>query len=280
MRLSLISLAVLLFALPAGAVAPKDFMPARGVAMGGGRATSSGNESIFLNPAALGATRRYAVQLDYAHLTGGDVGGAGDGLVLSVVDSVSNPSFPTGLAFRYLSVGEGADETKGNTKDFALGFPLSQGILIGTHVTHLSYTSNGREFSQFTGDLGLVLLLAPLSLSFVGFNLIQVDSPELARGLATGVSLTDELSYRLTGEVRWEWTGAAPVQSYTVGAEYLLGEAFPIRAGYEWDKVRQAEYWSVGSGFVSQTFGFDVSYRHDRATEQSVWAFALKVFGN
>lgn len=268
-------------ALAAGASkpVPRDFVPARGLAMGGGRMAASGAEAIFLNPAALGGRRQYSLQLDYGTSSGQGVQTNGDALVLSIVDSVSNPNFPSGLAYRWVSIGEGASATTGSTKDMSVAMPFSDAFAIGMHVTWLSYTQDKREISQITGDFGGLMAFGPLKLGVVGYNLIAVDSPDAARGLATGLALTDEYSYRLSADVRWDWLKTNTPRSYSMGAEYILFDLLPLRAGYDWDGVRQTEFVSGGSGFQTAQFGCDVSYRLDRKTDTGYWGFAVRILG-
>lgn len=262
----------------AWAVSPKDVVTARSTGLGGSRGIASANSAIFLNPAALGATRQYTAQFDYLHSTNPDAGGGGDAIVLSIADSLSNPMLPTGIAYRYMSLGPQGDNAKGWITDFALGIPLTQSFLLGARVSYLSYELGGEELSKFTGDLGGLLVLDYLQLGVVGFNLLKVDSPEAARGVAVSLSLTDSISWRLGGDVRWEWPGSNVATSWGAGAEYLLGRAFPVRAGFEYDAMREAKFWSVGTGLVFQQFGIDVSYRHDLATGTAIWAFGGKLF--
>lgn len=278
-RFSLLLFSLLLAVSPSvWAVSPKDVVPARAVGLGGSRGTASSNSAIFLNPAALGATRQYTAQFDYLHSTNPVDGDGGDAIVLSVADSLSNPQFPTGIAYRYMSLGPAGDNAKGWITDFALGLPISNSFMLGARVTYLSYNLGGEEVSKFTGDLGGLLVLDYLQLGIVGFNLLKVDSPEAARGLALSLSLTDSLNWRIGGDVRWEWIGATAATSWSAGAEYLVADSVPLRGGFEYDAVRDAKYWTTGTGLVFQQFGVDVSYRHDLATGTAIWAFSGKLF--
>lgn len=263
--------------LPARAVEPPDFVPSRAIALGDNILTASGTDAIFLNPAGLGATNGYAVQLDYTHSTGA---GGGDAVVISLADSLSNPSFPTGLAYRYLSVGSQGKDAKGSVKDFALAYPVSNNVVIGTHVAYLSYTEGGRDFNQFTGDLGTLLRFGPVCAAVVGTNLLLVDSPDLPRGLGTGLSYGDGQSYLLAGDFKWEWPGETMVHSWSLAGEYLLGGLMPVRLAYSNDGRRQTSFISGGLGFVTHVIGANVSYRRDLTTNEGLWSFGLVVYNN
>lgn len=280
LRSLLTALVVWLVLMPGAlAVSPKDVLPARSVGLGGSRGTASANSAIFLNPAALGASRQYTAQFDYVHADTPTVDDGGDAIVVSIADSLSNPQFPTGIAYRYMSLGPAGDNAKGWITDFALGIPLTQNFLLGTRVSYLSYEQGGRDLSKFTGDLGAMLVLDYLQVGVVGFNLLKVDSPEAARGVAGSVSLTDSRHWQIGGDMRWEWMGPTVARSWGAGAEYLLGGALPVRVGFEHDAVRSTSFWSTGTGLVFRQFGVDVSYRRDITTGAGIWAFSGKLFG-
>lgn len=266
------------FVTDALAVSPKDVIPARAIGLGASRGVANANSAIFLNPAALGATRQYTMQFDYLHSSTPAVDDGGDAIVLSIADSVSNPRFPTGIAYRYMSLGEAGLNAKGWITDFALGVPLTQNILLGARVSYLSYDVDERSVSKFTGDLGGMLVFDYLQIGVVGFNLLKVESPEASRGVGVSLGLTDSRNWQLGGDVRWEWNAPKPALSWGAGAEYLVGDLIPVRAGFERDAIRAASFGSVGTGIVFQQFGIDVSYRRDLATGTNVWAFTGKLF--
>jgi hypothetical protein len=278
-RLALVAGTVLVvLAGPAFAqVQPRDFLPARAVAMPANRAVSTGNEAIFANPAGLAAASRYTAQLDYQHATGTATGG--NGIVVSVVDSVSNPTFSTGIAYRYLSTGNGGGY-QGWMTDLAVGVPVLGLFFLGTRVSYLSYTANGRDLKRFTGDVGFLVPLGPLTIGAVGTNLINVDSPEAPRGFAGGLAFGDDRTFRLAADLRYDFVAGAPepVRSLSLGGEYFLGGAFPLRAGWEWDDLRGNRYLTGGIGAIAGRIGADVSVRVDKDGVYQ-WAFALQVYG-
>lgn len=269
-----------LFAVRAHAVAAKDVTTARAVALGSSRAMASGNESVFTNPAAAGTTRHYTAQLDYLHSTApADTNDGGDAIILSIGDSLSNPSFPTAIAYRYMSLGPGGSDTKGWVTDLAVAMPIGEAFSLGVRGTYLSYKEGSRDLSQFTGDLGGLLRLGIFQVGTVGFNLISVDSPDAARGVAVSAAITDDVTWRLGGDVRWQFGFEEARRSWTVAGEYLLGGILPLRVAYDSDAIRDTTFWSGGSGLIISKFGFDVSYRRDMRSNEGLWAFSLKVFG-
>ncbi len=265
--------------LSARAVEPSDFVASRAVAMGQNVLAASGPDALFLNPAGLGATNSYALQLDYLHANDAD------GIVISLADSLSNPMFPTGVSYRYFSAGKGGATLKGSIKDLAVAFALSPSIVIGTHIDYLSYTEDKRDISTFTGDLGLLLKFGPVGIGVVGTNLLKVDTPVLPQGIATGLSLGDGQHYLLAGDYQWAWPGGKQAGSWSLAGEYLLAGFLPLRFavtrdGIPRDGVHVTTYLSGGVGFITKNIGLNASYRHDMTTGEGLWAFGLTVYAN
>jgi hypothetical protein len=258
-----------------------DFLTARGVAIGGTRALASGNEAIFLNPAGLAVTRTYTIQLDYGHDTAPSSAlTSGDGLVVSVGDSSTNPRLATGIAYRYVSLNAGGMSRRGSITDVALATPLSDHIFLGLRMSYLSFTDGPTETKSFTGDVGAIFALGYLRLSGVGFNLLTVDNPSAARGFSTGFALTNNASLSVGGDVRWTYPGGGVTyRTYSVGGEYVLFDAVPLRAGFVADGTTSQRFLTFGTGFYISSFGFDATYRRDLSTSEGTWLFSVKMLG-
>lgn len=275
LRLTL--LACLLFtAIPArGDVQPRDFVPARAVALPASRAIATGNEAIFVNPAGLAAAQRYTIQMDYSLATGRGA----NAIVLSLADSVSNPQFATGIAYRYLSTEEG-NGYQGWMTDVALGVPVLGLFMLGTRLSYMDYTAHGRNLKRFTGDVGFLVPIGPVMIGGTGFNLINVDSPEAPRGFAAGLAFGDDRTFRIAADLRYEWipNDANAFRALAVAGEHLLMGAFPLRVGYEWDDLRGTQFLTAGVGALLPPVGADVSARYDMKSGVYQWIFALKLF--
>jgi hypothetical protein len=279
---AVLSLAAATLGSPAArAVGPSDFSGARALGMGVSRATAVSNDAIFLNPAGLGAAPRYVLEFDYNHDTSTkDAATGGDGIALSIADSVSNPKYPTGIAYRYMATGSGAQEFKGHVTDLAMAFPMAEKMLLGARLTYLAYNYGGTDLMRVTGDLGWLLAAGNFAVGLVGFNLVDVDQfPGADRGLGAGVSYGDPKVWRVGADYRLDYPGQAK-HSFALGGEFLLAEAFPMRAGWIWDGLRNTQYWSAGTGIVTKEFGFDVSYRRDTSSGENLLGIALKIFVN
>ncbi len=117
---------------------------------------------------------------------------------------------------------------------------------------------------------------APDHRTFIGSGRVA-DLTSLA--LTTGaqvVVFNEELAPRMAGagltlgtdrfaQVSFEWTGNldAPktLNRYAVGVEALLGNMFPVRAGFVKDEFLDTRWWSAGVGVVQGRVGIDVGYR-------------------
>jgi opacity protein-like surface antigen len=54
------------------------------------------------------------------------------------------------------------------------------------------------------------------------------------------------------------------VLTYSAGAEYILGQALPVRLGYSYDGFQKASQLGVGVGLMTEGGGgIDLGYRHD-----------------
>lgn len=276
---ALVLLAVLLLAVPSAGAAPLDFAGPRAVAMGAHRAVGTGNETIFLNPAGLGTAQRYTIQVDYANLGPSRLPGSGQGINLSVVDSLSNPKLPTGIAYRHLWLEEDGRKWSGLITDLAMAAALSPGILVGGRMSYLYRGVEGGSSHQVTADAGLMFFNGPLSVGIVGNNILGLQSFETPRTFAAGASFGTDLTFRLAADYRLEEREAGMAQLFAGGGEVLLFEAVPVRLGYVWDHARRSGVWSAGAGFVSRTFGADLGARYDPMTGERLIILALKLFG-
>jgi hypothetical protein len=257
-----------------------DFYSARAVGFAGARSLASSSEAIWLNPAGLGFTQQYILQADYAHDTAPSSAlPAGNGLVVSIVDSKTNPSFPTGLSFRYVWLNVGDTKVQGSVYDFSIAAKLFGQVALGLHLQYLSYTG----VQDITGDLGLLVPIGPISFNASGFNLIEVNSPEAPRGFDVGVAAGDGKLFRIGFDYARQWPiHLEPQNVFDLGAEVFIAQMVPIRAGLLWNtqhpKFWPPQYVTAGTGFYISMVGFDVSYRRNLLNGENSFAFAVKIF--
>lgn len=283
------ALIALLFASSSASAADgiPGFYSARAVSIGGTRALASGTEAIFLNPGALGFQQQYILQLDYAHdLAPSYTLTSGDGIVLSLVDSKTNPKVPTGLSYRYVWLNDGGKKVQGSVYDFAIGAKILANAAIGLHLSYLSYGSGKtapNNVSNITGDLGLLVPLGPVSFNVSGFNLIKVNTPDAPIGFDVGMAIGDGKIFRFGGDYSMQWPHEKAVEHVVnLGAEVLVANVVPVRFGTLWNTVNAKawppQYITGGIGLYLTPVGFDLSYRWNVLTSEGSLAFSAKLF--
>ncbi|HVI93617.1 MAG TPA: hypothetical protein VM753_06410 [Anaeromyxobacter sp.] len=261
--------------LPAPGGVP-DVVGPRALALSAGIGLASGNDGLFLNPAALAARKRYSVETDaifdrrgattVAELFGG-----------SVVDSLTGP-VTAGMS--YLRAFGGNYE--GNLIHLSLAGPILEGLYLG--ATGKWYSLHGAQAaSAATIDAGLFWQVAEyVSVGAAGYNLVPVSNPLIApRGYGAGLTIGSDRVAQVTADWRADLDrGDKTTNRYGVGGEVLLGGLVPLRGGFARDETIGATWWSVGAGFITRGgVGIDVGYRQDvNAPSARTIAAALKLF--
>lgn len=255
----LVPLAALAFAFPVGSDGLD--VTARALATGDAqRAVSTGNDGIFVNPAGLAASRRYTFELDGV----GDVHAGDYGFGASVVDSVSSAPVAAGAAYTRWELGLPTGErTEGNEVRIASAYPISQRILFGATGKYLGISGGGLDVHAWTFDAGFLITAGGFRIGVTGQNLIPTNSrwAPLTGGL--GVAFGSDDSFQLSLDTVVNLADSAhPAYSGRFGLEYLLGDAFPFRAGVMFDQPTKALDLTLGLGLVTSAFGVDVGWRH------------------
>jgi hypothetical protein len=240
-------------------VGVRDVMQARNLGMGGAyRALGLGAEAIVGNPATMPLYKRYHIEL----------GGMWDAKNKDTVGSVgildsSTSVMAAGLSYNYTSRGRGVAKRVTHFTTLGLGVPLGDMVNVGISARHVLGGGAARG-NAITGDAGIAVRLAdPVIIAVGGHNLIAIPNPDAKRFYSAGVGL-------VTGTL----AGAVDVQSnlgeggptefaFNVGGEYILGNMFPVRAGYALDNLAKAQYVSTGVGVFYEGGGVDLGYRHE-----------------
>lgn len=237
----------------------RDLESARAIGMGGAyRALGIGGESVTGNPAAMSLYKRYMV----------DVSGAWDWEAkyaygnATILDSSTNV-IAAGVAYHFTSLGRGATRRIGHLNTLALSLPISDNISIGASGRHLLMTGL-YETNAITLDAGLVVRIAgALLFGLSGHNLIDINNPDVRRYYSASLGWSGGV-FNLAADGRADF-GLPDRVGYALnfGGEYLVGQFLPIRAGYSLDKISNRQDLSVGVGFLIDTMGIDVAYRHE-----------------
>jgi hypothetical protein len=278
---TLLACAALLFAAAGGAAEPPpggipDLQGPRALALQATVGVAGSNDAIFVNPAALGARRRYSADVLYFGDMRGDAR-TGQFVGASVVDSTSAP---VTAGAGYVRAFDGA--YTGNIYQTALAAPLSEGFLVGVTVDY--YGLDGpTKIEAATVDAGIFWQLSRyFSIGAAGYNLVPIDNDVVAPlSAAAGFAIGSDEAFQVCGQWYWDF-GTNPARTlnrYSGGAEYLLGKMFALRGGYTYDEVASTQWWSAGVGIVTQSVALDFGYRQalDASTART-FSVALRVF--
>lgn len=271
-RILLTTLAVLLVA-PARAATPPpggvaDLVGTRTLGLGAATGLMSGNDGIFVNPAATGARRRYSIETLFLVERRGATT-TGQYLGASIVDSLSTP---VAASFAWARSMEGAQD--GNLFVGGLAGTLTERLYLGAQVRYydLSETiavaggvERREKVQAVTADVGLYWDVSEyVSLGGAGFNLIPTGHEQLApKTVAAGMAIGSDTAFKLSIDWRADLERRGKTTNrYAAGLEVMLGDMVPLRAGYLIDETLDADWWCVGAGLVTPDgVGLDVGYR-------------------
>jgi opacity protein-like surface antigen len=252
---------------------------ARSAALGGAvRAFSSSLEALHGNPANLVAARVY-------HLGGTAQfwpGAHRQSYGAAVVDSiVSRSKVAGGLSANWVFQDpDGVDRSAMDLR-FGLGFPISDRLFIGGAVRYLDLKENGFPEGQvlppsaasdglrrdtivqdITFDAGVTVKATDfIVLSAVGQNLTDPGHGflPLLFGGGLGVGNAD---YSAEVDVVADFTTYETTKTRTmIGLEALAADNYPLRLGYRYDEGLKSHALSVGAGYASREFSFDLGLR-------------------
>jgi hypothetical protein len=257
-----------------------DYTGPRTLALSSGIGIASGNEGIYVNPAALAARKRYSIDAStLIDRRGADTVGQFFGS--SVVDS---QSAPVTAAISYLRAQKGP--YTGNIFHLALGGPVMERLYVGATVKYLSLkgpVQNVDDVTAATVDAGLFWQVADyVSLGAVGYNLVPIGNDAVGpRAVGAGIGVGSDESIQVTADWRADFDRTGKTTNrYGVGAEWLLLHLVPLRAGFQKDETLDTQWWSAGAGFVSRSgLALEVGYRQSTKTPSArTIAASIRVF--
>jgi opacity protein-like surface antigen len=242
----------------------RSLLSARGYGMGGAwRALGGGAESGTGNPAALAAYPTYRIELTGAwDWVGKDAFG-----MVSVADS-STSVLAGGVTYQLLSLGKGAQRATAHINTVSTALPIAESLLIGVSTRYL-LMRGARQANAVTGDAGILFRPSEaFALGVSGHNLIGTGNPELTRFYSAHAAVLAGL-LSVAADVRADFeTYKRTTFTYSGGVEYVLGQSFPIRAGYTWNGFTRASELGVGLGLLTPGGGLDLAYYHDFGGEK------------
>lgn len=279
-------------ALLAGAISParaadpvavggvSDLAGPRTLALGAGVGILSGNEGIFVNPGAIGARKRYSADT-YFTLDRRGGGTVGRYLGGTVVDAIS--SAPAAVSFGYLRALDDASAGTGNLFLLGLAMPLASRVNLGAQARWLDSKGGVERVNAVTADAGLSWEVSEaVTVGVAGYNLVPVGHEQvLPRGMGAGLALGSDTSFKVTADWRADFDRTGKTTNrYGAGAELLLGNMVPVRAGFVKDETLRTRWWSAGLGLVSRSgLALEAGYRQslDDRSARTI-SVALKMF--
>lgn len=144
---------------------------------------------------------------------------------------------------------------------------VSQSVAAGPLGSSLASDGTRGEpiVSHFTFDAGgLVALTQGLRLGVVGHNLTNPSHGLMPTTLAGGLGYTSG-AFGIEGDGLVDFTtyGGKARGRFMAGGYYLIGDRFPVRAGYRFDAGMKTHAITLGAGYVDRQFSVDVSVRRD-----------------
>ncbi len=264
----------------------------RAQSMGGAyRAVANGNDAIHFNPAGLNFFRRFNVDADYLYQDRGGFHWTG----LSLSDSM------TSVLAAGLDVHIGVDSQKSGELSYLAGFsiayPLFEVLSLGATIryAYLPKMLSEEVVNQVTGDVGLMLKFPfGLSLAAVGYNLIPILSKRLPLSVGLGAAFniggkpgfaTNPIAAYSGFTIAVDWlmrdltTKDKIEHQLSVGGEYYLLDMIPMRIGYTWSMLDQAQRMSAGLGILFQSLEIDGLFQQDLSHLQyRNFGVALRMF--
>lgn len=252
----------------------------RSAGMGGAaRGFASGNEALLVNPAGMSAVSRFnfGVEAFFEPASGLRV------LSVAAVDSKLNADQPFALAggvgYYDYRVGEGDQARKGSLTVVGLSVPLALDLVsVGVAARYLKL-SGAVKSNSVTMDSAILLRPNPLlGLSAVGYNLIDVRSPEAPRAWGLGAAFGSDATFLVDLDARLDsGPDGETVASFFAGAEYTIAGMFVPRLGFGEDRLRRSREVSGGLTFIWTILGVEAAYRHALGGRGRAFGFSLRL---
>ena len=260
---------------------PKSAAPEtpRGLALGTGvRAAAVSTSALAYSPAALALGNLYHIEANLDYMAALDTVALG----AAAVDS-STSKVGAGIALRgFLSGDDGFDaehryDYDGLDGRLGVALALSDAFSLGVGARYIDLSTeedddgDGQEDSDlelvqgFTMDASLrIVPVEGVQVDIAALNFLDRDSPFVPVMLTGGLAFAVASAFSLGIDVLTDMSSFDdPQVTIGGGAEYLGGNAIPVRAGYSFDIAREIHALGVGIGYTDQRVGLDVGVRQE-----------------
>lgn len=256
---------------------------------GAERALSNSLSALFINPANMAASRVYHIGA-FAQIW---PEARRQSYGIAAVDSiVSSSRLAGGLGATYnLMDPDGIDRTWLDVRG-GLAFPFSDSFFLGATVRYLklgqdglgplgrSPASGGLEgdfiLDTFSFDVGATLKpTKEFAISVVGNNLSNPDNGFQPLTVGGGIGYGNE-RFSLEADVVGDFTTYDDTTMRAMaGLEILVGDNFPLRAGYRFDEGAESHALGFGAGYIDRALSAEIGIRRTVSGE----AATAVVFG-
>ena len=271
------------------ASAQEEWTGLRSMGMGGAhRAIVTGNDAIYLNPGGMSQAKKYNIEGGYLYDFGHEAHAPG----VSVVDSVTSPG-AAGVSYNYISgkrtifaadadgiaVPRKVDRT-GNIVHVAMSAPFGRTAAIGVAAKYMDLSYGGRSaINSITIDAGFVMRPSPtVAFAVTGYGLTNTGSAEAPLSMGIGIAIGPPSTFQLAADWVMDFSSGKYNESFApprgsstrhhvaVGFEWLIAQAFSVRAGYFHDRVTRispdnAITFGLGYFSAKSKFGIQVAFQ-------------------
>jgi hypothetical protein len=139
-------------------------------------------------------------------------------------------------------------------------------------------TSSDPVFSQFTFDAGAAVQISEqIRLAVSGRNLTATGTSLAPLVLAGGLGWSNQVfTIEANSLVDFTTFGSARGRGMA-GAEILVADRFPLRAGYRYEAGNRTHALSLGAGYVERKFSVDFGARRDVVADHPATFLSLGV---
>ncbi len=241
-------------------VAPSLNQPlhARAIAMGGAyESMGFGADAVIGNPAAMTLYRRYVIEVS----GNWDIPLGYGTATFRLADSTS--ALAAGVAYDFVAYGGLLNRRWGHLVTGALAFGVTEWLHIGIAVRNFNLIG-ATATNAVTINGGIVFRPGEwLQIGFSGHNLLPSYNVDVTRYLVASASSTLAKQLTLAFDANFDFNASNLRMSFHGGAEWLIAETVPLRAGYEWDGILGHQYFAVGTGYFNKGSGIDIAYRNE-----------------
>lgn len=268
----------------------KEFAGVRSTAMAGAqRGVGTSNDTLYLNPAGMALTRRYAVEGFYGYSPLDNLSHVNG----SIVDSSSGP-LAGGFGYTHVRGDSSGVDASINRFNLAMAIALNSNFGVGVGARYFRGAFNEldpetgevtrrRKIRSYNGDFGLLANFGGITAGLAYQNAFdEGDDATERKGVAGGLAYDSGLLV-LAGDVLVDLEDDAQENSYALGLEYLMGGVYPLRAGYrneprfkkDGTETRES-ILSGGTGYVTPQGALDVAFTRSLERARN-WNLVLAV---